>query len=66
MTVFLCLHAPKNEEELEAIRLEISDEIKGMTPEEEVAYLRAQTALLHEQYHYRVVNHIEKGEEVSA
>ena len=31
------------EDELDAIRLSIGEEIKDMTPEEEVAYFRAQT-----------------------
>ena len=31
------------EDELDAIRFSIGEEIKGMTPEEEVAYFHAQT-----------------------
>jgi hypothetical protein len=55
------------EEELDAIRIALYEKTKDMTPEEEVAYLRAQAAPLHEQYHYRVISHAgKKGEEISA
>jgi hypothetical protein len=54
------------EEELDAIRIAFYEKTKDMTPDEEVAYLRAQAAPLHEQYHYRVISYAKKrGEEVS-
>ena len=44
------------EEELNAIRLELYEEIKDMTPEEEVTYIRAQTAPIIKQYGLKVSN----------
>ena len=43
------------EDELDTIRLEIYEEIKEMTHEEKVAYLRAQTDSIHEKYNIRTV-----------
>ncbi|GHT02269.1 hypothetical protein AGMMS50276_32090 [Synergistales bacterium] len=50
------------EEELDAIRLAIYEEIKDMTPEEEVAYLKAQVAPIYEQYNIRRVSQAEAAE----
>ena len=47
------------EEELDAIRVAIYEEIKDMTPEEHIAYLKEQTAPVHEKYHIRTVSRIE-------
>jgi hypothetical protein len=47
------------EEELNAIRLEIYEEIKDMTYEERAAYIKAETAPIHEKYHIRTVSRIE-------
>jgi hypothetical protein len=47
------------EEELDAIRVAIYEEMKDMTPEEHIAYLKEQTAPIHEKYHIRAVNRIE-------
>ena len=47
------------EEELDAIRLAIYEEIKDMTPEEEVAYFNAHVAPIHEQFGICTVNEID-------
>ena len=52
------------EEELDAIRLAIYEEIKNMTPEEEVAYIKAQAAPIIKEYGLRTVNQIEGDEHV--
>jgi hypothetical protein len=54
------------EEELDAIRLELYEETKGMTPKEEIAYIRAQVAPIHEKYHIRTVSEIKKDELIEA
>jgi hypothetical protein len=54
------------EEELDAIRIGIYEEIKDMTPEEEVVYLKAQVAPIHEKFHIRTVNEINKDELLKA
>ena len=41
------------EEELDAIRVRLSEEIKDMTPEEHVAYLRAKTEPLMKRYNLK-------------
>jgi hypothetical protein len=50
------------EDELDAIRLAIYEEIKDMTPEEEIAYFKAQTAPIYEQYNIRRVSEAEASE----
>ena len=47
------------EEELDAIRLAIYEEIKNMTPEEEIAYLKEKVAPVHAKYNIRTVSSIE-------
>jgi hypothetical protein len=54
------------EEELNAIRVEIYEEIKDMTPEEEVAYLKSQTAPTHEKYRIRTVSEIKEDDLIEA
>jgi hypothetical protein len=54
------------EDELDAIRIKLYEETKDMTPEEEIAYLRAKTAPIHEKYHIRTVSEIKKDELVEA
>ena len=44
------------EEELRAIRLAIYEEIKDMTPEEEVAYFNAQAEPLIKEYGWQIVS----------
>jgi hypothetical protein len=44
------------EKELDAIRIAIYEEIKDMTPEEHIAYLKEQTAPIHEKYHIHTVS----------
>jgi hypothetical protein len=46
------------EDELDAIRVAIYEEIKDMTPEEHIAYLKEQTAPIHEKYHTRTVSSV--------
>jgi hypothetical protein len=50
------------EDELDAIRLTIYEEIKDMTPEEEAAYWKAQTASIYEQYNISTVSEAEANE----
>ena len=47
------------EEELDAIRLAIYEEIKDMTPEEEVAYFNAQAEPILKKYDLQTMNQIE-------
>jgi hypothetical protein len=54
------------EEELDAIRIGIYEKIQDMTPEEEVAYLREQTAPIHEKYGIRTVSEIKRDELIKA
>ena len=56
------------EAELNAIRLQIYEEIKGMSSSEMTAYFKAQTAPLHEKYGIRPVNprQDEQGQRQSA
>ena len=54
------------EEELDAIRLEIYEEIKDMTPEEETAYIKVQTEPIHEKYDIRQVEGMKRNKLVSA
>ena len=42
------------EDELDAIRLNLYEEVKGMTHEEEIAYLKARVAPIHEQFGIRM------------
>ena len=49
------------EEELDAIRVEIYEEIKNMTHEEKIAYLKAQTEPIHAQYGIRVIDECYTG-----
>ena len=51
------------EEELDAIRIALYEKTKDMTPEEEIAYLRAQTDPIHEQYGIRRAKSATKKEE---
>jgi hypothetical protein len=51
------------EEELNAIRVAIYEEIKDMTPEKHIAYVKAQVAPVHEEYNIHVVNKIESDSE---
>ena len=44
------------EDELDAIRLAIYEEIKDMTPEEQVAYFNAQAEPIIKEYGLRTVN----------
>ncbi len=41
------------EDELDAIRLRLYERTKGMTPEEEVAYLKARSAPLYKEFNIR-------------
>jgi len=52
------------EEELDAIRLAIYEDIKDMTPEEEIAYIKAQTDPILKEYGLRTINHIEIDEQI--
>jgi hypothetical protein len=51
------------DEELDAIRVAIYEEIKDMTPKEHIAYVNAQVAPIHEKYNIRVVNKIKSDSE---
>ncbi|MDR0765205.1 MAG: hypothetical protein LBE65_06430 [Synergistaceae bacterium] len=51
------------EEELDAIRLEIYEEIKDMTLEEEIAYIKTQAAPIYEQHGIRHAKSTAKKEE---
>lgn len=42
------------EAEIDAIRKELWEEVKDMTPEEHVAYINAKTAPIIEQFHIKV------------
>ncbi|MDR1979087.1 MAG: hypothetical protein LBQ42_10185 [Synergistaceae bacterium] len=46
------------EDELDAIRLAIYEEIKDMTPEEEIAYLKSRSDTVLREYGLRTVNQI--------
>jgi hypothetical protein len=54
------------EEELDAIRVAIYEEIKDMTYEERAAYIKAKTAPIHEKYHIRTVSEIKKDALIEA
>ena len=56
------------EAEINAIRLQIYEETKDMSPSEYLAYIKAQTAPLHEKYGIRPVNprQSEQGQRQSA
>ena len=41
------------EDELDAIRLSLYEEVKDMTPEEEIAYLKAQVGPLYQEFGIR-------------
>jgi cupin superfamily acireductone dioxygenase involved in methionine salvage len=51
------------EDELNAIRLAIYDEIKDMTPEEQVAYFNTQAEPIIKEYGLKVVDRIEANEQ---
>ena len=44
------------DDELDAIRLSLYEETKGMTPREEVAYLNAKTKPVIQRYNFRISN----------
>ena len=46
------------EDELDAIRLAMSEEMKDMTPEEEVAYIKALSAPVLKEFGLRTVDHV--------
>jgi len=52
------------EEELRAIRLAIYEEIKDMTPEEQVAYFNAQAEPILKEYGLQTVSLIKAGEQM--
>ena len=52
------------EDELDAIRLAIYEEIKDMTPEEEIAYLKSRSAPVLEEFGLKTVNQIKADEQV--
>ncbi|MCL1940662.1 MAG: hypothetical protein FWG09_01875, partial [Synergistaceae bacterium] len=52
------------EDELHVIRLKIYEEIKDMTPQEEIDYLKAQIAPVHKQFGIRTVNEIKAYEQM--
>ena len=54
------------EDEVDAIRDQIYEEIKDMTPEEETAFIKAQTESIHEEYGIRTVEGIKEDKLVSA
>ena len=53
------------EDELDAIRLAIYEEIKDMTPEEQAAYFNAQAEPIIKEYGLRTLNQIEADEQMS-
>jgi len=53
------------EEELDAIRLAIYEEIKNMTPEEEVAYFNEQAAPILKEYGLLTVDEIKADEQMN-
>jgi hypothetical protein len=53
------------EDELDAIRLEIYEEIKDMTYEERAAYIKAEIAPIHEKYNIRTVSGVKTDEQIS-
>ena len=53
------------EEELDAIRLAIYEEIKDMTPEEQVIYFNAQAEPIIKEYGLRAVDRIEVDEQMN-
>ncbi|MDR1330103.1 MAG: hypothetical protein LBK23_10940 [Oscillospiraceae bacterium] len=50
----------KSEAELNAIRAALYEEIKGMTPSEVTAYMKAKVAPLHDKYSIRPVRKSQK------
>jgi hypothetical protein len=44
---------------LDTARIAIYEEMKDMTPKEHIAYLKEQTARIHEKHHIHSVNRIE-------
>ena len=54
------------EDELDAIRLAIYEEIKDMTPEEQVAYLNAQAEPILKEYGLQTVDQIKADEQKEA
>ena len=47
------------EAELNVTRLKLYEETKGMTPEEEIAYLKEKAASVHAKYNIRTVSRLE-------
>jgi membrane protein YdbS with pleckstrin-like domain len=54
------------EEELDAIRIGLYEETKDMTPEEEIAFIKAQVAPIHEKYGIRTVNEVKADKLINA
>ena len=52
------------EEELDTVRLAIYEEIKNMTPEEEVAYFNTQAAPILKEYGLQAVDEIKAEEQI--
>ena len=50
------------EDELDAIRLAIYEEIKDMTPDEEIAYLKSRSTPVLEEYGLKTLNQIKAKE----
>ena len=47
------------EAELNAIRLKLYEETQGMTPEEEITYLKKKVAPIHAKYNIRTISRTE-------
>ena len=54
----------KFKEELDEIRVKLYEEIKGMTPEEHVAYIKTLTAPILQEYGLLTVNQIKDNEQM--
>jgi hypothetical protein len=47
--------------ELDEIRMQYYEATKGMTPEEEIAYVRAQVEPIHKQFNIHAVSSVERS-----
>jgi hypothetical protein len=54
------------EEELDAIRLELYEEIKDMTYGERAAYIKSETASIHEKYGICSISKVKNDELINA
>ena len=57
-------HKDTFQEELDEIRVKLYEEVKDMTPEEHVAYIKTLTAPILKEYGLRTVNQIKADEQM--